>query len=99
MSNLRADVIPRVGCGSVDVRFVSPPPVPVFPDASAGIGKDDFSIRWTGRLVAPAAGTYVLHGDCDGTLRLWLDGKLVLGKDDHRRGFVQRKIELAAGKS
>jgi hypothetical protein len=69
------------------------------PDASAGIGKDDFSIRWTGRLVAPAAGTYVLHGDCDGLPRLWLDGKLVLDKDDHRRRDVQGEVELAAGQS
>ena len=67
------------------------------PDASAGIGKDDFSVRWTGRLVAPEAGTYTLYGDCDGILRLWLDGTLVLVKEDHHRREVQGKIVLVAG--
>ena len=69
------------------------------PDASAGIGKDDFAIRWTGRLVAPPSGMHILYGDCDGTLRLWLNETLVLDKGDHRRGDVQKQIELAASQS
>ena len=69
------------------------------PDASAGIGKDGFAIRWTGRLVAPHSGMHTLRGDCDGTLRLWLDETLVLEKGDHRRGNVRGKIELAGGRS
>ena len=69
------------------------------PDASAGLEKDNFAIRWTGRLVAPASGTYTLHGDCDGILRLWLDETLVFDKDDQGRHDVQGKIELAVGHS
>jgi hypothetical protein len=68
------------------------------PDTSAGIGKDGFSIRWTGRLVAPASGAYELHGDCDGILQLWLDETLVLDKNDHGRRIVRGRIELVAGK-
>ena len=30
------------------------------PDSSAGVGVDDFSIRWMGKLVAPAAGRTLL---------------------------------------
>ena len=69
------------------------------PDASAGVGKDDFSVRWTGRLVAPASGAYTFSGDCDGLLRLWFDETLVLDKSDHGRRTVQGKTELAAGRS
>jgi PA14 domain-containing protein len=69
------------------------------PDASAGIGKDDFSIRWTGRLVAPGSGTYVLHCVCDGFLKLWLDGTQVFAKEDKMRRSVEGKIELVAGQS
>jgi PA14 domain len=69
------------------------------PDASAGVGKDDFSIRWTGRMAVPVSGTYVLHGDSDGILRLWFDGTLVLDKDDHRRRVVTGEIALGAGRT
>lgn len=40
------------------------------PDASAGIGKDGFAVRRTGRMVVPAAGPSTLYGDSDGLLRL-----------------------------
>lgn len=67
------------------------------PDASAGIGKDDFSIRWTGRLTAPAAGGYTIWGDCDGLLRLWVGEELVLNKPDFRRREVRGQVELREG--
>ena len=69
------------------------------PDASAGIGKDDFSIRWTGRLVAPATGAYTLHADTDGGLALWLDGTQLIDKRDHRRREAQGRIALTAGQA
>lgn len=68
------------------------------PDASAGVGEDDFSARWTGRLVAPGSGTFTFSGDCDGTLRLWLDEALVLDKGDQGRRTVQGKTGLTAGR-
>lgn len=56
------------------------------PDASAGIGKDDFSMRWRGRLVVPVGGQYTLFGDCDGALSVWVDTLRVIEKtDDERR--------------
>src|SRR5258708_7534169 len=36
------------------------------PDASVGIGNDDFSSRWTGHFVAPASGSFTFRADCDG---------------------------------
>jgi hypothetical protein len=69
------------------------------PDASAGIGKDDFSIRWTGRLVAPASGAYVFYGDSDGILTLRIDETSVLAKAHRGRGSLEGTIELEAGRS
>jgi hypothetical protein len=69
------------------------------PDASAGIGKDNFSIRWTGRLVAPASGVFTIYGNCDGFLRLWIDELQVIDKDNHRRREVQGKCDLIGGRS
>ena len=69
------------------------------PDASSGLGKDHFSVRWAGRLVAPTTGVYTMYVNSDGILRFWLDGKQVLEKDDHDRRDVQEKIELASGQT
>ena len=69
------------------------------PDSSAGIGKDDFAIRWTGRLVAPASGLYTLEGDSDGVLRLWVEETPVFYKYDHRRRAVLGTIHLTEGRS
>lgn len=69
------------------------------PDASAGIGQDNFSMRWTGRLIAPVTGTYALYGDCDGNLGLWIDRTQVLDKQDHDRREVQGNVELTAGQA
>jgi hypothetical protein len=39
---------------------------------------DDFQIRWTGFLRAPAAGSYTLHTRSDDGVRLWLDERLAI---------------------
>ncbi len=67
------------------------------PDASAGVGKDDFSIRWTGKLVAPVAGMYTFAGHSDGALRLWVGETTVVDKADYNQREVEGKIELANG--
>jgi hypothetical protein len=54
-----------------------------------GVPSDNFSVRWTGWLKAPAPGTYRLRVDVDDTARLWLDGCLVLD-DVH----FQPEVEL-----
>ncbi|MBN2137460.1 MAG: cellulase family glycosylhydrolase [Sedimentisphaerales bacterium] len=68
------------------------------PDASAGIGIDDFSIRWTGRLVPERTGDYTFFADCDGLLSLWINGDRVIEKTDHARREVQGEIRLPENK-
>jgi hypothetical protein len=41
------------------------------PDAS--LDKEDFSVRWTGKLVPPKTGAYRFHFDADDSARLWVD--------------------------
>jgi hypothetical protein len=69
------------------------------PDASAGIAKDDFSIRWTGRFVAPASGLFTFSADCDGELELAIDDAKVMEKLGGARGEAQGKIELKGGQT
>lgn len=47
-------------------------------DPAPGIDIKDFSVRWTGKLVAPATGTYSLVLANMGEAKLYLDGKLVI---------------------
>lgn len=44
----------------------------------AGVPAEQFSVRWTGWLVPPATGRYVLHLRVDDGCRLWLDERLLL---------------------
>ena len=43
-----------------------------------GLGAEYFSVRWTGWLVPPVSGRYVLHVAVDDGMRIWLNDKLVL---------------------
>jgi hypothetical protein len=42
------------------------------------VGGDNFSIRWTGWLTAPAAGQYTLRVRVDDRAQVWVDGQPVL---------------------
>ena len=71
----------------------SGPPAPGFPTA-------DFSVRWTGRLTAPASGNYVFTFTGDDGFRVFLDGKPLI--DHWVEGAatpVSGQVELKAGKS
>jgi chitodextrinase len=46
------------------------------PDAR--LPADHFSVRWTGKLVAPSTGTTTFYAESDAGVRVWLDGKLVI---------------------
>jgi hypothetical protein len=49
--------------------------------ASDWLDKKDMSVRWTGKIIAPASGQYVfeqLRTYTNGTMKLWIDGKLVM---------------------
>jgi hypothetical protein len=49
--------------------------------ASDWLDKKNMSVRWTGKITAPASGQYVfeqLHTHTNGTMKLWVDGNLVM---------------------
>ena len=45
-----------------------------------GLGAEYFSVRWTGWLVPPVSGRYVLHVTVDDGMRIWLNDNLVLNE-------------------
>jgi outer membrane protein OmpA-like peptidoglycan-associated protein len=64
----------------------------------AGLAAEQFSVRWTGWLVPPITGRYVLHISVDDGIRLWLNGRQLL---DEWRGqalsYYQLAVDLKAG--
>ena len=46
--------------------------------AERALGNDDFSVRWTGRIVPPTSGRYELAVTADDGVRLDLDGRRVI---------------------
>ena len=63
-----------------------------------GVPAEYFSVRWTGWLVPPASGRYLLHATVDDGVRIWLNDKLVM--DEWRPQPVRTfttTIELKAG--
>ena len=76
----------------IDFNFGRGAPDPAIPI-------DYYSVRWTGRFIAPASGTYFIGGDFDDAIRLYLDGKKIIDKTNNRnRSSDAVKIELEAGK-
>jgi hypothetical protein len=64
------------------------------PDASAGIGIDNFSIRWTGKVLPATTGTYTFYADSDNIARLWIGTTQVINKTDNTRREVSGTITL-----
>ncbi len=58
----------------------------------------EYSIRWSGRLKAPVSGTYVMGVFCDPWVRLSIDNKPVLQKQDRRVRTATGEVKLEAGK-
>jgi len=49
-----------------------------------GIGTDNFSARWTGRLIVPTTGSYTFSTISDDGVRLWVNGSQVINNwTDH----------------
>ncbi|TVT43583.1 OmpA family protein [Hymenobacter setariae] len=66
----------------------------------AGVEAEQFSVRWTGWLVPPITGRYVLHLSIDDGIRLWVNGRLLL--DDWRDqglNYYQVAVDLHAGQA
>jgi len=64
-----------------------------------GVGRDNFSVRWTGEVEPPADGEYTFYININDFGRLWVDGKLIIDKFDkfHSEEF-SAKAKLAGGK-
>ncbi|MDQ2772146.1 MAG: PA14 domain-containing protein [Bacteroidota bacterium] len=63
-----------------------------------GVPAEYFSVRWTGWLVPPASGRYLLHATVDDGVRIWLNDRLVM--DEWRPQPVRTfttTLELTAG--
>jgi outer membrane protein OmpA-like peptidoglycan-associated protein len=64
-----------------------------------GVPAEEFTVRWSGWLVPPVTGHYVLHLTVDDGARLWLDGKQLL--DEWRGqplGYYSVPIDLQGGR-
>jgi beta-glucosidase len=76
---------------TVDVDFAASPP-------PAGLGPDDFSVRWTGTLTAPATGSYAFSLTSDDGSRLLIGGQQVIDNwGDHASRTVTGTVTLTAG--
>jgi beta-glucosidase len=65
-----------------------------------GVPADDFSARWTGKLVPAVSGKYRLGATADDGLRVYLDGKLIAEDwTDHAPTTVTGEVTLEAGRS
>ncbi|MBC8135208.1 MAG: hypothetical protein H8F28_04870 [Fibrella sp.] len=66
--------------GSTTVRRIDP--VVNFVWGTQGplptISADDFTVKWTGQVEAPVSGSYSFSIQADDSLRLWVDGKLII---------------------
>lgn len=58
------------------------------------VGADWFSVRWTGELEVPTAGTYGFATASDDGVRLWIDGELVID-DWALQGVEENRVEVA----
>ena len=71
--------------------------------AGIPVGKNDFSVRWTGEFVAPADGTYEIAADGASNYRMFLNNKLVQDNMTGGGGLVEpgatSAVTLHAGES
>lgn len=66
--------------------------------STAEVGNNDFSVRWTGYLYAPASGTYTLGTNSDDGARLYVDGNLIINDwSDHAPRIRTGSVTLQAG--
>ena len=65
-----------------------------------GVPADDFSARWTGKLVPSMTGKYRFGATADDGVRVYLDGKLIAEDwTEHAPATVTGEVTLEAGKS
>lgn len=62
--------------------------------------KDNFSVRWTGRLVPPYSGSYRIGATSDDGIKVTLDGKVIIDNfRDHAEELRTADVQLQAGRS
>ena len=65
-----------------------------------GLPADDFSARWTGKVIPTMSGKYRFGAIADDGVRIYLDGKLIAEDwTQHAPTAVTGEVELQAGKS
>jgi beta-glucosidase len=65
-----------------------------------GVPADQFSARWTGKLVPTVSGKYRFGAIADDGARIYLDGKLIAEDwTDHAPATITGEVTLEAGKS
>ncbi len=69
------------------------------PDASAGVPKDHFSVRYSGTVLAPASGSYTFTADCDNQVEVIVFGQPVVTKKTPGRSVATGAIKLEAGRT
>ena len=67
----------------------------------AALGADDYSIRWTGKLLPPTSGKYELVVGANDGFRLYLDGKLVTDGWEPNQRVTSKSafVDLEGGRS
>lgn len=65
---------------------------------SSKVSSDNFSVEWTGQILAPETGTYNFATTSDDGVRVWVNGQqLINAWNDHAPRKDQGKITLQAG--
>ncbi|MCX6280608.1 MAG: glycoside hydrolase family 3 C-terminal domain-containing protein [Bacteroidetes bacterium] len=64
-----------------------------------GIGKDNYSVRWSGTITPPETRAYTFYTASDDGVRLFIDGKQIISNwTDHGTTVDSGKIDLVSGK-
>jgi hypothetical protein len=72
------------------------------PDPIAGVSandRDDWSIRWSGKVLSTCAGTHTFTVVSDNVARVWVGAGKIIDKADHAHGTVSGAVDLAAGQA
>ncbi|QIL74827.1 PA14 domain-containing protein [Hymenobacter sp. HDW8] len=64
-----------------------------------GVPADHFSVRWTGRIYAPATGVYTFRIIADDGMRVWVGGRQLMEEWRPQQAFVATaRVRLTGGK-